>query len=70
MLQWLYSVPNTPEVEDKGTIVDVLNEGKEWQVYFQATYWIARSHRPVTLNLGDPVRVVGRCSNTLLIETI
>ncbi|MBD1859956.1 MULTISPECIES: NfeD family protein [Leptolyngbya] len=70
MLYWLYSVPNTLEVDNEGTVVDVLDGGEEWQIAFQATYWTARSYRPLALNLGDHVRVVGRCNNTLLIEAI
>ncbi|MBD2078443.1 hypothetical protein [Leptolyngbya sp. FACHB-17] len=70
MLHWLYSVPNTLKVENEGTVVDVLDEGEKWQIAFQATYWIARSYRPLALKLGDHVRVVGRCNNILLIEAI
>ena len=70
MLQWIYALPDYSMNEDQGTVVDVLDGGKEWQIDFQATYWIARSHRPLTLKLGDPVRIIGRCSNALVIEAV
>lgn len=70
MLHWLYSIPESVDDKDEGVVVAVLNEGREWQIDFQATYWIARSRQPLTLKLGDSVRVIGRRSNTLLIATI
>jgi membrane protein implicated in regulation of membrane protease activity len=70
MLNWIYSLPNHSSDENKGTVVEILNQGKEWQIDFQATYWIARSASPLTLRCGDDVRVVGRFCNTLLIEKI
>ena len=70
MLQWLYSVPESLTIEDEGIVVDVLGGGREWQVDFQATYWIARSSQALSLEIGDSVRVVGRCSNTLWIAAM
>lgn len=68
MLRWLYSTPETFDAEDEGVVVDTLDDGKEWQIAFQATYWIARSHRSLKLKLGDSVRIIGRRNNTLLID--
>jgi membrane protein implicated in regulation of membrane protease activity len=63
-------MPERLEDEDEAIVVNVLDRDKEWQVDFQATYWIARSRRPLTLKIGDTVRVIGRQNNTLFIETI
>jgi membrane protein implicated in regulation of membrane protease activity len=70
MLHWLYSTPESSDDANEGVIVDTLDEGKEWQINFQATYWIARAHQPLALKSGDSVRVVGRYNNTLWIEAI
>lgn len=70
MLHWLYSMPERLEDDDEAIVVDVLALNKEWQVDFQATYWIARSYRPLSLKIGDTVRVIGRQNNTLFIETL
>jgi membrane protein implicated in regulation of membrane protease activity len=68
MLRWLYSTSETFDTDDEGVVVDMLSNGREWQIAFQSTYWIARSHRSLALKLGDSVRVIGRRSNTLLID--
>lgn len=45
--------------------------GKKWRVHFKATDWFADSARPISVQPGDIVRIIGqKNSTTLLIEPI
>ncbi|MGA7935850.1 MAG: hypothetical protein WCA35_20025, partial [Kovacikia sp.] len=42
----------------EGKISRVIEPNRIWQVWYQATYWSARSHIPANFRPGDLVRVV------------
>lgn len=58
-------------VYEEAVIEDVLQQGEEWRVRYQASYWHARSvQSDVKLQSQDRVYVVGRHNNVLLIQPI
>jgi membrane protein implicated in regulation of membrane protease activity len=55
---------------EEGIIAEIVSEAREWRVYFIGTWWPARSLKPLRLNPGDAVRVIGRDGLTLFIEPL
>lgn len=58
-----------PATYGKESVVsEVIQQGKDWWIRYQGSYWKARCENSVILNPGDEVYVIGR-HNTLLLIT-
>lgn len=60
--------PTVSKTEWEGKIEAVVEQGKIWRVWYDATTWTARSNGSTEFHPGDWVKVVGREDLTLLIE--
>lgn len=61
---------NSTNMSEEGVVDEVVHQGREWRIQFQASYWTARSHHLITLVPGDLVRIIGRDNITLLVESV
>ena len=62
--------PTVCKVEWEGKIEAVMEQGKIWRVWYNATTWSARSDISVEFHPGDWVKVIGRQGLTLFIEPL
>lgn len=58
------------EWEDQGKVDGVVESGRIWRVWHNATYWFARSHKRIDLHPGDWIKVVERRGTILFIEPL
>lgn len=62
---------HTEVITETAIVTDILNQGQEWRVRFQATYWHARSVTPnVQLHPQERVQVIGRQGLVLIVQRI
>lgn len=59
---------STSAIESQGEVKTVIKRGKVWQVWYNASFWIARSNVWIDLQEGDLIKVIGREGLTLIIE--
>jgi membrane protein implicated in regulation of membrane protease activity len=50
-----------------GTITEIIRPNQEWRISFNASYWFARADYPLSLQIGDRVRVLDFISATTLL---
>lgn len=69
---WLASFavqqPTACKAEWEGKVKAVVEPGKIWWVWHNATAWSARSHTSADFRPGDWVKVIDRQGSTLIIE--
>lgn len=44
-------------IYEEGEVDEIVQQGKKWRVRFRASFWSARSVRPLTLFPGDTVQI-------------
>lgn len=71
---WLASFtaqqPVVCKTEWEGKVETIVEQGKIWWVWYNATSWSARSDSSVEFHPGDWVKVTGRQGSTLFIEPL
>jgi membrane protein implicated in regulation of membrane protease activity len=53
---------------DEGIITEVVRQGYKWRVAARGSYWKATSPKPIVLDRGDPVWVIGERGIGLIID--